>query len=131
MRASGSTVLSTPAQFVRNADLAFPYIGLAQFLGVYSLKRGAPTKHADLVTPQCFGCSPIFTIGDLAGVVLFSAFLAWAGFDRLFQPKKLIAETPVAVSAILDTAAIFAGVALYGGLLAVLQFRLFGVRPLV
>ena len=87
--------------------------------------------HPLLTATMLWGLGHLFANGDLAGVVLFSAFLAWAVIDRLRQSANSFAATNVGMSGIWDIAAVFAGVALYAVLLAGLHFWLFGVSPLV
>jgi uncharacterized membrane protein len=68
--------------------------------------------------------------GDLAGVVLFGAFLAWAVFDRMMQPEAHAAQEAGGFGK-WDLVAVVAGIALYIVLIAGLHYWLFGVSPIV
>jgi uncharacterized membrane protein len=85
--------------------------------------------HPLLTATMLWGAGHLFANGDLAGVVLFGAFLAWAVIDRLLQPP--LAGAPEAVRpGKSDLAAIVAGLVLYVVLVGGLHYWLFGVSPL-
>jgi uncharacterized membrane protein len=87
--------------------------------------------HPLLTATMLWGLGHLFANGDLAGVVLFSAFLAWAVIDRIMQPADSIVTTNAVSSGHWDIAAVFAGAALYGVLHAGLHYWVFGVSPLL
>lgn len=87
--------------------------------------------HPLLIATMLWGLGHLFANGDLAGVVLFSAFFAWAVIDRIMQPAESSVTTNEVSSGHWDLAAVFAGAALYAVLLAGLHYWVFGVSPLV
>ena len=86
--------------------------------------------HPLLTATMLWALAHLFANGDLAGVVLFLAFLAWAVVDRLWQPATQSVAAPPARPGNADFAAIMAGLALYAGLIAGIHLWLFGVSPI-
>ena len=86
-------------------------------------------RHPLLVGAILWALGHLFVNGDLAGVVLFGAFLVWAVADLAVQTARP-APAPVPPSATSDVAAVVVGAALYGLLLWRLHAWLFGVSPL-
>jgi uncharacterized membrane protein len=68
----------------------------------------------------------LLSIGDLAGVILFGAFLVWSIVDWAMQPAVVPITAPAARS---DLIAIVAGVVIYVLLVWRLHMWLFGVAP--
>jgi len=87
--------------------------------------------HPLLTATGLWALSHLFANGDLAGVVLFGAFLAWAVVDRIAQPQSPQSSAVGGGFGKWDLAAILAGVALYIVLIAGLHYLLFGVSPIV
>jgi uncharacterized membrane protein len=98
----------------------FPARGIKRFVA-----------HPLLSATALWALAHLFANGDLAGVVLFGAILAWAVTDRLAQPRPLEAEAASGAFGKGDLAAMLAGVALYIVLIAGLHYWLFGVSPIV
>ena len=123
-------VLYTPPNWGRH--LAMAMMLLALILVFASLFPAGWIKrivvHLLLVATMLWALSHLFANGDLAGVVIFAAFLIWAVVDRVFQPSTT-SSTKNAFG-MWDIAAIVAGIALYSALLAGLHFWLFGVSPI-
>jgi uncharacterized membrane protein len=84
--------------------------------------------HPLLAATVLWAVAHLFANGDLAGVVLFAAFLIWALVDRFMQPPAGPSAAP-AVPGKGDYTAIAAGLALYAALVGGLHFWLFGVSP--
>ena len=87
-------------------------------------------NHPLLTATMLWAVAHLFANGDLAGVVLFAAFLLWALIDRVVQPALSRPADIPASPGQGDYAAIAAGLALYAGLVAGLHFWLFGVSPI-
>lgn len=87
--------------------------------------------HPLLTATALWAIGHIFANGDLAGVVLFGAILAWAVVDRIAQPKPSQSEAQRVSFGKGDLAAVLAGVALYIVLIAGLHYWLFGVSPII
>ncbi len=125
--------LYTPPAWGRHVTLALMLPALIfAFTSIFPIGRiKRLVGHPLLTATMLWGLGHLFANGDLAGVVLFSTFFAWAMIDRLRQSTNSFTATNVVVSGIWDVAAILAGVALYAVLLAGLHLWLFGVSPLV
>ena len=54
----------------------------------------AATKHPMLVAVKLWALSHLLVNGDLAGMVLFGAFLAWAVLDRISMKYRSDNKTP-------------------------------------
>ncbi|PHP67063.1 NnrU family protein [Zhengella mangrovi] len=101
-------------------------------LAAYMLPAGrikAALKHPMLVAVKIWAFAHLLINGDLASVILFGSFLAWAVLDRI-SLKRRAAPTPVAGPATWDVATIVLGLVLYGLFVWKLHFWLFGVVPL-
>ena len=87
-------------------------------------------RHPLLVATILWSLAHLLVNGEVAAVVLFGAFLAWAVFDLLAQRRR---PAPVAArpAALYDGVALVAGLALYGALVWRLHLWAFGVSPLV
>lgn len=102
-------------------------------IAAYALPAGrlkALLKHPMLVAVKLWALAHLLANGDLASLVLFLAFLAWAVADRT-SVKRRGAPVPVAGPALWDAAAVVLGAALFalfvwGGL----HEWLIGVSPL-
>jgi uncharacterized membrane protein len=101
--------------------LAFASVFPAHWIGRY-------VSHRLLTATMLWAVAHLLANGDLAGVVLFAAFLTWALVDRLMQPPSGASAAPAAPGKG-DYAAIAAGLALYAALVGGLHFWLFGVSP--
>jgi len=87
--------------------------------------------HPLLTATGLWALSHLFANGDLAGVVLFGAFLAWAVVDWVAQPGTPEPGRASGGFGKWDVAAILAGIAVYIVLIAGLHYLLFGVSPIV
>lgn len=89
-------------------------------------------KHPMLVAVKIWALGHLLVNGDLASLVLFGAFLAWAVADRISEKRRLKAgETaqPVFVTARADAIAVIAGLVLYVLFVWRLHVWLIGVPP--
>ena len=69
--------------------------------------------------------------GDVAHLVLFGGFLAWAVIDRISLKRRPDTRPPVSAPSVLhDAIAVVAGIVLYVLLVTGWHLRLFGVSPL-
>ena len=123
----------TPPLWGRHVAMALmiPALILA-FVSVFpagGIKRFV--SHPLLWATALWALAHLFANGDLAGVVLFGAILAWAVIDWIAQPN--LSESGAATGAFgkWDFAAVLAGVAFYIVLIAGLHYWLFGVSPIV
>jgi uncharacterized membrane protein len=101
---------------------------------ILTVASGAPPGYIKraVVNPLLLGTilwsvGHLLSVGDLAGVVLFGAFLAWSIIDWAMQPARVPVSAPAARS---DLIAIIAGVVVYVLLVWRLHMWLFGVAPL-
>ncbi|HMN85613.1 MAG TPA: NnrU family protein [Bauldia sp.] len=85
-------------------------------------------RHPLLVGTILWACGHLFVNGDLAGVVLFGAFLAWAAIDLVAQSRRPRSPA-VPLSGASDVLAILIGGVLYALLVWRLHAWLFGVSP--
>jgi uncharacterized membrane protein len=103
--------------------LVFASVFPARWIGRY-------VKHRLLAATILWAVAHLLANGDLAGVLLFGAFLVWAAIDLILQPSAADSVTAEGRFGTGDIAAILAGIALYAVLLAGLHFWLFGVSPI-
>lgn len=115
-RAAGPAVLYDPPFWMRHVAyllMAFSFVSLAAMEGRGRIK--AALKHPMLVGIKLWAFAHLLVNGDVASVVLFGAFLAWAVADRISVKRR--AEEPSAESAAIsvrsDVIAVVAGLALY------------------
>ena len=93
----------------------------------------AKLKHPFLVAIKIWALAHLIANGDLASMVLFGSFLAYAVFDRMTLKRRpvtglvTVAETGPARN---DIIAIAVGIALYGVFLIWLHPLLIGTSPL-
>ncbi len=86
------------------------------------------TRHPLLIGTALWAFAHLLVNGDLAAVVLFGAFLAWAVIEIAAQPGSQRAPI-VRPSGGYDIVAVVAGVVLYGALIWHLHEWAFGVTP--
>lgn len=87
-------------------------------------------RHPLLIGTILWALAHLLVNGEVAAVVLFGGFLAWAVIDLIAQRNRPAAP-PVAPRLAYDAVAIVAGVVLYGALVWRLHLWAFGVSPLV
>ncbi|MHC1549882.1 NnrU family protein [Phyllobacterium sp. K27] len=107
------------------------------FLGVFIAKPGRmkpALKHPMLIAIKTWALAHLLANGDLASLILFLSFLAWAVFDRIALKRQ--ARAGLAPAAITpgpvtnDVIAILIGLVLYGLFVWKLHVLLIGVSPM-
>lgn len=90
------------------------------------------TKHPMLAAVKFWAVAHLLSVGLLADVLLFGAFLVWAVFDRLsfrHRPPQVIKRAPA--GRFNDAIAVVVGLALYAFFVAWAHLQFFGVSPAV
>ena len=107
------------------------------FLGVYIARPGRmkpALKHPMLIAIKTWALAHLLANGDLASLILFLSFLAWAVADRISIKRQeragLAAPYVVPGPASNDVIAIVIGVVLYGLFVWKLHELLIGVSPM-
>ncbi|KGF70980.1 NnrU family protein [Hoeflea sp. BAL378] len=93
----------------------------------------AAVKHPQLLAVKIWALAHLLVNGDLASIVLFGAFLAWAVVDRISEKKRLragITSNPVAGPVKWDIISVVGGLVLYVLFLLYLHQWLIGVPPI-
>lgn len=93
----------------------------------------AAVKHPMLLAVKIWALAHLLANGDLASLILFLAFLAWAVADRISEKKRLqagITKPVVAVSSRADVIAVVGGLVLYVLFVWRLHLWLIGVAPI-
>jgi uncharacterized membrane protein len=88
-------------------------------------------KHPMLAAVKFWAVAHLLSVGLLADVLLFGAFLAWAVFDRLsfrHRPPQVIKRAPE--GRLNDVVAVFVGLGLYVFFIVWAHLKLFGVAPM-
>ena len=94
----------------------------------------AAVKHPMLLAVKIWALAHLLVNGDLASVLLFGGFLAWAVVDRISEKKRLragITTNPVAGPLKWDIIALVAGLVVYVLFVAGLHKWLMGVPPII
>ncbi len=94
----------------------------------------AAVKHPMLLAVKIWALAHLLVNGDLASVLLFGGFLAWAVIDRISEKKRLragITSNPVAGPLKWDIIAVVGGLVFYVIFVAVLHKMLIGVSPIM
>jgi uncharacterized membrane protein len=127
-----SVVLYVPPAGLRHVALLLMLPVFPLLLAAYLPGRiQAATKHPMLAATKLWAVAHLLANGNLADVVLFGAFLAWAVADRISVKRRTPLPVPGAPpSRWNDAVAVVAGLALYVAFLLWLHVRLIGVRPL-
>lgn len=107
------------------------------FLGVFIAKPGRmkpALKHPMLIAIKTWALAHLLANGDLASLILFVSFLAWAVFDRIAlkrQARAGLAPTAITPGPVTnDIIAILIGLVLYGLFIWKLHAVLIGVSPM-
>jgi uncharacterized membrane protein len=128
-------VLYTPSAWLRHlaALLMLPVFPL--LLSTYlpgSIK--ATVKHPMLTATKAWALAHLLVNGNLADVLLFGSFLAWAVADRIAVGKRVVQRKPVvtgAPSRMNDVLAVVGGLALYAVFVLWAHQRFVGVPPML
>lgn len=107
------------------------------FLGLFIAKAGRlkpALKHPMLIAIKTWALAHLLANGDLASLILFLSFLAWAVFDRIALKRQARAGLAPAVIApgpvTNDAIGIAIGLVLYGLFVWKLHALLIGVSPI-
>ena len=107
------------------------------FLGLFIAKPGKlkpALKHPMLIAIKTWALAHLLANGDLASLILFLSFLAWAVFDRIALKRQARAGlAPAAITpgpASNDVIGIAIGLVLYGLFIWKLHALLIGVSPI-
>lgn len=107
------------------------------FLGLFIAKAGKlkpALKHPMLIAIKTWALAHLLANGDLASLILFLSFLAWAVFDRIALKRQARAGLAPAViapgPASNDVIGIAIGLVLYGLFIWKLHALLIGVSPI-
>jgi len=127
-------VLYTPPTWMRHvaALLMLPVFPL--LLSTYLPGRiKAAVKHPMLTATKAWALSHLLVNGNLADVLLFGGFLAWAVADRIAVgrravPRRIRATAP---SRLNDAIAVIGGLAIYVIVIAWAHQRFLGVAPML
>lgn len=124
--------LWTPPIFLRHITLLLMLPAMILLVAAYVPSRiRTVTKHPMLVAIKLWALGHLLANGDLASIVLFGSFLAYAVVDRI-SLKHRHAPGPLGDrrgGLAGDLTAIVVGTALYGALLFFAHAWLFGVAP--
>ena len=129
------TVLYAPPTWMRHvaALLMLPVFPL--LLATYLPGRiKAAVKHPMLTATKAWALAHLLVNGNLADVLLFGGFLAWAVLDRIAVGRRVVQRKPVvtgAPSRMNDALAIVGGLVLYVVVIAWAHQRFIGVPPLL
>jgi uncharacterized membrane protein len=116
------------------ALLMLPAMILLVAAQVPSGRIKAAVKHPTLLAVKIWALAHLLVNGDLASVLLFGGFLAWAVVDRISEKKRLqagITRNPVAGPVKWDIVAVVGGVVFYLVFLIWLHEWLIGVPPII
>lgn len=107
------------------------------FLGLFIAKAGRlkpALKHPMLIAIKTWALAHLLANGDLASLILFLSFLAWAVFDRIAlkrQARAGLAPAAIAPGPVTnDVIGIAIGLVLYGLFIWKLHALLIGVSPI-
>lgn len=124
--------LWAPPAWLRHVTLlvmlpAFPLLLAAYLPG----RIKTATKHPMLAAVKLWAFAHLLANGNLADVILFGSFLAWAVADRVSlkgrTPPPVHGAPPGKAN---DAIAVIGGLILYGAFVGILHVWLFGVSPL-
>lgn len=125
-------VLYVPPAWMRHLTFLLMLPVFPLLLAAYLPGRiSTATKHPMLAAVKFWAVAHLLSVGMLADVLLFGAFLVWAAFDRLsfrHRPPQAIKRAPP--GRFNDAAAVFAGLALYVLFVVWAHLKLFGVSPM-
>ena len=132
---AAATVLYTPPVWMRHlaALLMLPVFPL--LLATYLPGRiKAAVKHPMLTATKAWALAHLLVNGNLADVLLFGGFLAWAVADRVAVGKRVVQRKPMVMGApsrMNDVLAVVGGLALYAVFIFWAHQRFFGVPSML
>lgn len=129
-----NVMLWEPPVFMRHISVALMLPAMI-FLMAYAIPSRIRTalKHPMLVAIKTWALAHLLANGDLASLILFGSFLAYAVYDRISmkrRPAKAAPVNVVAPSPINDAIVVLGGVALFAIILLWGHEYLIGVAPI-
>jgi uncharacterized membrane protein len=115
------------------------YVAIVLLLPVFPLliaghlpsRIGAAARHPMLLATKLWALAHLLTNGMLADLLLFGAFLAWAGADRISVKRRGPPPQAAAPATMAnDMVVVIAGVAIYLAFVLWLHAWMFGVAPI-
>jgi uncharacterized membrane protein len=129
------TVLYTPPAWMRHVASLLMLTVFPLLLATYLPGRiKAAVKHPMLTATKAWALAHLLVNGNLADVLLFGGFLAWAVADRIAVGKRAVQRKPLvtgATSRMNDVLAIVGGLVLYVVVFAWAHQRFIGVPPML
>jgi uncharacterized membrane protein len=125
-------VLYTPPAALRHVALLLMLPVFVLLLAVYLPGRiKSAAKHPMLLATKLWATAHLLANGNLADVLLFGGFLAWAVADRISLKRRATRAVPAAPAGPMnDVIAVVGGLAIYALFLFWAHAWLIGVRPL-
>jgi uncharacterized membrane protein len=126
------TILYTPPAWLRHVSMLLLIFIFPLLIATYLPGRiQKATKHPMLAATKIWAFAHLLANGNLADVVLFGSFLAWAVVDRISMKRRTPLPVPaIPVSRINDIIAIVLGLGLYIAFVLWLHAWLIGVSPI-
>ena len=129
------TVLYTPPTWMRHVAMLLMLPVFPLLLSTYLPGRiRTAVKHPMLTATKAWALAHLLVNGNLADVLLFGGFLAWAVADRIAVGKRAVQRKPMvtgAPSRTNDVIAIVGGLVLYVVVVAWAHQHFFGVSPML
>lgn len=124
-------VLWDPPVWTRHIALLLMLPAMIFLVAAYVPSRIRTTlKHPMLIAIKTWALAHLLANGDLASLLLFGSFLAYAIYDRISLKRRVVAQPATTTSVINDIAVVAIGAALYAALLFGGHAWLIGVNPL-
>jgi uncharacterized membrane protein len=129
------TVLYTPPVWMRHVAALLMLPAFTLLLATYLPGRiKTAVKHPMLTATKAWALAHLLVNGNLADVLLFGGFLAWAVLDRIAVGKRVVQRKPAvtgAPSRMNDVLAIVGGLVLYFVFVFWAHERFIGVPPML
>ena len=124
-------VLYTPPTFMRHVALLLLLPMFVLLFCAYLPGRiKTAAKHPMLLATKLWAAAHLLANGNLADVLLFGGFLAWAVADRVSLKRRPVRAVPgAAVGAFNDVIAVVGGLVVYGVFVRWVHAWLIGVSP--
>ena len=117
----------TPPPWTRHATMALMLPALVMLVATYAPCRiRRALKHPMLIAVKTWALAHLLANGDLASMLLFGSFLAYAVYDRISIRRRDATAVPAVGAIWVDAAVVVGGLALYG-VVARFHGTLFGV----
>ena len=120
-RASGYTQIWDPPRFLRHLVMLLMWMSFIMLVAAYTPigKIKTTLKHPMLVAVKTWALAHLLVNGDLGSIILFTAFLAWAVYDRISVKRRTAGEPVQTVNGIQmgDGLAIAIGTVAFGAMI--------------